>query len=71
MTATTRLPAACRLVHRYRPYQRIPTAHYTVEFLLDVFSNNSTGNSTAAELGAVVAEADGDRRFVHVREKAA
>merc|ERR1719174_1290292 len=49
-------------IHRYRPYQRIPTAHYTVEFLLDVFSNNSTGNSTAAEV-------DGDRRFVHVREK--
>ena len=57
------------LVHRYRPYQEIPTAHYTVEFLLDVFSNNSTGNSTAAELGAVVAEADKDRRFGHVREK--
>ena len=57
------------LVHRYRPYQEIPTAHYTVEFLLDVFSNNSTGNSTAAELGAVVAEADNDRRFGHVREK--
>ena len=55
------------LVHRYRPYQQLPTAHYTVEFLLDVFSNNSTGNSTA-ELGAVVAEADGDMRFVHVRE---
>ena len=55
------------LVHRYRPYQQLPTAHYTVEFLLDVFSNNSTGNSTA-ELGAVVAEADGDMRFVNVRE---
>ena len=40
----------------------VPTAH-TVEFLLDVFSNNfSTGNSTAAE-------ADRGRRFVHVREK--
>merc|ERR1739848_910083 len=53
------------LVHRYRPYQQLPTAHYTVEFLLDVFSNNST----ASELGAVVAEADKDGRFVSVKEK--
>ena len=58
----------CRLVHRYRPYQRIPTAHYTVEFLLDVFSNN-LDRQLDRRLGAVVAEADRERRFVHVREK--
>ena len=54
------------LLTRARPYQQVPTAHYTVEFLLDVFSS---GNSTASELGAVVAEADKDGRFVSVKEK--
>ena len=54
------------LLTRKRPYEQVPTAHYTVEFLLDVFSS---GNSTASELGAVVAEADRDGRFVSVKEK--
>ena len=54
------------LLHRSRPYGEVPTAHYAVPFLLDVFSGN---NSTAAELGAVVAEADRDGRFVSVLEK--
>ena len=55
------------LFTRARPYEQVPTAHYTVEFLLDVFSNNSTASEAA--LGAVVAEADKDGRFVSVKEK--
>ena len=54
------------LLTRARPYEQVPTAHYTVEFLLDVFSGNSTASE---ELGAVVAEADKDGRFVSVKEK--
>lgn len=52
-------------IHGNRSYPDVPTAEYAVKFLLDAFE----GSSASATEKAIVEKAEGDKRFVAVKEK--